>query len=251
MTRINIYKEIYKIGNDLLLLFQDKELVNSNENHDELYRWLYKLIDRILKSYNYELDTSYIKKLYKLCYEMENKNKKIIQTQNLVSTELVLLNFLLQILSYLKVSDKELIKINEEELKARNELYPLWYKNWRFYYLFICLSILILAIQMFFSEYYYDDDYERHLIFALILTLSSFMIAISPFITNTLTLFISVFIIRSIIFIGFYIYFLERDKKNTLNIFLIIIISIITSLIMMFAVIMCKRSIYDMIIRNL
>ena len=104
---------------------------------------------------------------------------------------------------------------------------------------------------MFFSEYYYDDDYERHLIFALILTLSSFMIAISPFITNTLTLFISVFIIRSIIFIGFYIYFLERDKKNTLNIFLIIIISIITSLIMMFAVIMCKRSIYDMIIRNL
>ena len=129
MTRINIYKEIYKIGNDLLLLFQDKELVNSNENHDELYRWLYKLIDRILKSYNYELDTSYIKTLYKLCYEMENKNKKIIQTQNLVSTELVLLNFLLQILSYLKVSDKELIKINEEELKARNELYIPWYKN--------------------------------------------------------------------------------------------------------------------------
>ena len=133
MTRINIYKEIYKIENDLLLLLQDKELfkelVNSNKNHDELYRWLYKLIDRILKSYNYELDTSYIKTLYKLCYEMENKNKKIIQTQNLVSTELVLLNFLLQILSYLKVSDKELIKINEEELKARNELYIPWYKN--------------------------------------------------------------------------------------------------------------------------
>ena len=40
MMRNNIYKEIYKIENDLLLLLQDKELfkelVNSNENHDEL-----------------------------------------------------------------------------------------------------------------------------------------------------------------------------------------------------------------------
>ena len=116
---------------------------------------------------------------------MENKNKKIIQTQNLVSTELVLLNFLLQILSYLKVSDKELIKINEEELKARNELYTSWPL---IFIILISLFIVIFAIQMFFSEYYYDDDYERHLIFALILTLSSFMIAISPFITNTLTL---------------------------------------------------------------
>ena len=236
MTRINIYKEIYKIGNDLLLLFQDKELVNSNENHDELYRWLYKLIDRILKSYNYELDTSYIKTLYKLCYEMENKNKKIIQTQNLVSTELVLLNFLLQILSYLKVSDKELIKINEEELKARNELYTSWPL---IFIILISLFIVIFAIQMFFSEYYYNDDYERHLILVFILTF--FLFIISVYSINTLTLFISVFIIRSIIFIGFYIYFLEENEKNTLNIFLIIIISIITSLIMMFGVIMLNR----------
>ena len=243
MMRNNIYKEIYKIENDLLLLLQDKELfkelVNSNKNHDELYRWLYKLIDRILKSYNYELDTSYIKTLYKLCYEMENKNKKIIQTQNLVSTELVLLNFLLQILSYLKVSDKELIKINEEELKARNELYTSWPL---IFIILISLFIVIFAIQMFFSEYYYNDDYERHLILVFILTF--FLFIISVYSINTLTLFISVFIIRSIIFIGFYIYFLERDKKNTLNIFLIIIISIMTSLITMFIVIIYKRSVF-------
>ena len=148
--RNNIYKEILKIENDFLLLFQDKELfkelVNSNKNHDELYRWLYKLIDRILKSYNYELDTSYIKTLYKLCYEMENKNKKIIQTQNLVSTELVLLNFLLQILPYLKTKNKELIKINERELKDRNSLYSPFRNILLFVYFiyFICIIIIII-----------------------------------------------------------------------------------------------------------
>ena len=150
MTGINKNKEIYRIENDFLLLLQDKELfkklVNSNENHDELYTWLYKLSDRILKSYNYEFDTSYIKTLYKLCYEMENKNKKIIQTQNLVSTELVLLNFLLQILSYLKVSDKELIKINEEELKARNEFYGKNYHTYEIVIPKLCMYMVYISI---------------------------------------------------------------------------------------------------------
>ena len=150
LINVTIKNKNYQIKENFLLLLQDKELfkelIKSDENHDELYIWLYDLIERILKSHNYKFDKSYVRTLYKLSYEMENKNNLITQTQNQVNIELVLLNFLLQILPYLKTKNKELIKINERELKDRNSLYSPFRNILLFVYFiyFICIIIIII-----------------------------------------------------------------------------------------------------------
>ena len=63
-----------------------------------------------------------------------------------MNIELVLLNFLLQILPYLKTKNKELIKINERELKDRNSLYSPFRNILLFVYFiyFICIIIIII-----------------------------------------------------------------------------------------------------------
>ena len=98
------------------------ELKKSKSN-DELFIWLYDLMNIILEKYSLKLDETYMKTFYNIPYELTNCGKKCEITQSQMTICIFLSNLLANCLLNLNVQDSKLKKKNDQECNEAKKLF--------------------------------------------------------------------------------------------------------------------------------